>query len=455
MTVAANVEVGLMKLPLADGVNKWGNVTGIERLPYRGEVFSLDVEKDHLYAADGVVVHNSIYGWRGAQPMEMLHGIDKRFGEFVQYQLPTNYRSLPEVVQLANRTVDGADGALSLFSYRTGVAEIHYRRVMDDAAFVVPALIARNARGMRWGDMAVLYRVNAQSEAFEYQLMSAKVPFVIFGNISFYLRSEIQDVLAYLRLSTGWNNEAADRVYNRPSRYLGRVFKAELDRQGGWQSVAGGGLGGLGFSRGYMGRCLLGFYRLVSRLQQMWRDRFKPHALVQVVYDNGYWNWLLGEEPDDADEMRAENLKALLGASRRYERVEDLLAHADACASHDLGHASGQRGDRVQLLTIHKAKGQEWPLVCLVGCNEGLLPHQRGDWEEERRLFYVAVTRAQDELLITSSGKASCFVKDYVVGQEERDAGKSTSNGSEGGGSGRVSRGAPADDPGYATAGRG
>jgi superfamily I DNA/RNA helicase len=350
----------------------------------------------------------SVYGFRGAAPEEMLTGIDLRFGKFEQLELPCNYRSVSEVVGLANDAIEGKPGALSLQVVREQPGHIEWLHC-DGPSGEVDAVLSRiqeyRQLGVHWSDCAILYRTNAQSERFENRLIRECIPYEIAGDFSFYARGEVKDICAYLELARGWNDEAADRVYNRPSRYLGAVWRQELERKGGWAAVADGA--GFSFSRPYMAERLEDFRYAVLTLQRCYHGGTKnPAGLVQYIYDQvGYRPWLLGEEPDAEDEVKGENLEMLLEAARQQPSVDAML---------DLAYRArkprGQNGDRgVQLLTIHRGKGLEFPYVFVVGCNEGVLPHRLGDPEEELRIFYVAITRAQDRLTMTSFGIPSCY----------------------------------------------
>jgi DNA helicase-2/ATP-dependent DNA helicase PcrA len=408
---AANLEPRLMKLPLADGVNKWAVVTGLESLPYRGEVFSLDVEKDHLYSADGIVVHNSIYGWRGALPYEMLEGIDYRFGSFTELQLPCNYRSVAVVVELANALVEGKRGGLSLQQVRTdhGAMEwLQFDSGGDEARGVLAAIRADklDRRYAKWQDYAILYRTNATSERFENILIKNNIPYEIVGNWSFYARAEIKDVLAYLRLSMGWDEESADRVFNKPGRYLGAAWRAELERQGGWKAVEAGK--SFHFSRGYMHQRFDEFVQAVLGIQRLNAQGANVLELVDyVLYTIGYKQWLQGEQPDAEDEVKGENLEMLREAVADARSLSSVIDMANRAQRQRQPRGSEDRG--VQLLTVHRAKGLEWPVVFVVGCNQAVMPHVHGEPEEEHRIFYVAVTRARDRLVVTSNGMASQF----------------------------------------------
>jgi superfamily I DNA/RNA helicase len=363
-------------------------------------------------------ISQSIYGFRGAVPMEMLDGVDLEFGAAVeQIELPCNYRSVGKVVELANETVRGRPGALTLQAVRQDHGEVRVQVVsgMRDAASKVLAEVQQGKRA--FGDHAILYRTNACAEAFENAFLKAGVPYVIAGDFSFYSRMEIMDALAYLELSQGWNADAADRVYNKPSRYLGAAWRAELERQGGWQAVAEDR--GMRFSRDYMRRNFDGFVFQVVTLQQRARDGARPAELIRyALYTVGYRAWLLGEQPDDADEVRAENLEMLMEAVEDVQSVRAVLELAEKCRKNGLRRDPPKNA--VQLMTVHRAKGLEWPVVYLAGCDRGLMPHRLGESEEERRIAYVAFTRARDQLVVLTT-QGSEFIDHLLPKEEDED----------------------------------
>jgi len=258
------------------------------------------------------------------------------------------------------------------------------------------------------GDCAVLYRCNAQARALEDALISAGVPYVVYGSTGFYARKEIKDMLAYLRILEDPNDEEAiRRIINVPTRYLGKVF---LDRVRDYASRQGVSMLKAvrecpeGLQHRYRG--VRDFIRCIDHLK---RDMayLTPAQMVQLVRTvTQYDEWLAKEEgmEDGADNHRVENLNALVGAAQRFSSLRDFLFYAEQAGSKPADQGDG--ADKVQLMTIHRAKGLEFPVVFLAGMNQGLLPHKRsieeGSVEEERRLAYVGMTRAMDRLYLST-----------------------------------------------------
>lgn len=356
----------------------------------------------------------SIYSFRGAAPTLVLNEAEEWYGPFTDYNIATNYRSRPMVVDLANRIVQGKPGAVCLRPARDvhPFAAIVPEPVVgrrQEAAQAIAALQEAHDVGYSWGDAAILYRTNAQAEAFEAACAQGQIPYHLVGATSFYDRTEIKDVLAYLACSQpGDPGEALERVFNRPSRFLGAAWRRELEDQGGWGAFVERGPR-LSWSRAYMGRQVGGLHRAFTALRD--REDATPRSLVSyVLRDLGYQDWLLGEKEDVGDEVIRETFHALEEAAEAYQTVLEFLEFAEMCRQRT---GKSQRvaapEGRVQLSTIHRAKGLEWPVVVVAGVGEGHLPLPSGNDEEERRLFYVAVTRAKDRLILTTPTTPSLF----------------------------------------------
>lgn len=380
----------------------------------------LHPEYGHLFVVGDV--SQSIYGFRGAMPSAMLQ-LERRYGTFEDFSIPSNYRSTGSVVRAANRVIDGKPGAVMMEAARGDGVPIVLAGpcpdMLDEAEAVTQWLAEHHGAGVPWAQMAVLYRTNAQSEAIESLCVKKNIPAVVVGGTGFYGRQEVLDVLAYLRLAVENSAEAADRVYNKPSRYLGKAWRAELEAQGGWPAFFTA-FESLKFSKGYMKARARDLYEAIQDLR-LTAAESDPAGLVASVRgpEIGYEKWLLGEEPDDLDNLRAENLGQLQAAAARWKDVPSLLAFARACAAPR--RESDLDFDRVQLSSIHRSKGLEWPVVALIGVDPGHLPHPKGDPDEERRVFYVGVTRARDHLMVSCVGAASPLWLELRVAEDGGD----------------------------------
>lgn len=348
----------------------------------------------------------SIYGFRGATPSTVLHYLTCALGRFAEYRLPMNYRSRPAIVALANAVIADKPGAVTLEATRVGPeSSIALTVAVDARAEADTALGLLNDLALPWQDCAVLYRLNAQSEAIESACLRAGIPYRIAG-INFYNRAEVLDALAYLRLSQGWDADALERIYNRPSRYLGRAWRTELEQQGGWPALLAGTAV---FSKRYMHERSDELLYQLRMLQGLAKGLAPVMILTKALDLTGYRAWLIGDEPAAEDESRAANLDALVAASAHWESVEAGLAAVDAARA---AHERNAEPNALTLSTVHRAKGLEWRAVAVLGVVDGFLPLADADADEERRIFYVAATRARDHLLLLrpdSGSRRSAF----------------------------------------------
>lgn len=380
-----------------------------------------------------------VYGWRGAK-VENFHGFGTDFPGTRTIRLEQNYRSSHNILKAANtliahnagrlgKTLWTADGDGELIQLYNAFNE------RDEAQFVVERIRQWVANGGRRYDAAILYRSNAQSRLFEDALIAAALPYRIYGGLRFFERAEIKDALAYLRLVAYRDDDLAfERAVNTPPRTIGErtveMLRETARMHGGslWQAaqqrLTAGGLSGRAAI------AVRGFLHLIEALDQGSRHRPLPERVDHVITQSGL---LAMYEQDKADkgEIRVENLKELVNASSDFTRYADpiivgvdpdepdwlhaFLAHAVLESGQGQGAANEEQ---VQLMTLHMAKGLEFPLVFLVGLEEGLFPHIRsnveaGRLEEERRLAYVGITRARRQLYMSYAEKRSLYGRDH------------------------------------------
>ena len=368
----------------------------------------------------------AIYAWRGARP-EYLRDFAETWGAEV-VGMHRNYRSGSAIVEAANRVIESSPSRLPglvMTAERPERGQVTFDLLPDmdaEGEHVVTHLREALARGQRWRDCAVLYRVNAQSRGPEEQLLAAKIPYVVIGGTNFYDRKEVKDLLAYLRLAEGRGNaDDVRRAINSPFRFLGRAFVERLME-----------LRGSGGTWPDRVRTTAAQERIQSRQQNsamQWADMLEvlsrgvaagsPPAsmLEQVVERTGYVDWLRGEEGEESPEnSRVSNVRELVRAAGRFLTAAELLDYVDEVVKSarraKAGADSGEQPDRVKLMSIHRSKGLEWPVVFVLGCNEGILPHGRCDDEdEERRLAYVAITRARDVCHLSAVRSAAVGAK--------------------------------------------
>ena len=362
-------------------------------------------------------VSQSIYGFRGAVPYHLIDGgIDEQFGgPFEQLQLPTNYRSEPAIVKLANGWMCGARGALTLQPARGVGTENAVRCEMWGAGGVVGE-IQRLRQHYALSDIAVLYRLNAMSAEYEGALLSAGIPYQLRGP-SFFSRADVRDLMAYCRLGDGWDLEAACRVMNRPTRYLGMRAQEIIRLQ--WPAV-------LEDASALPPQAYHAWRKFVLFVHELQRRRARGGSLASLVDEVlvEYASWAIRETPDDVDDETLARLRRFREVTRQFDTVSELEEFASQCMR---GHGSR---DAVQLMTIHRSKGLEWPVVFVGPCDPGR------ESDEERRIGYVAVTRARDRLYVVAPGEPSnlwSFVWENVEGCNGDGVGSPVSHGDAGG----------------------
>ena len=362
----------------------------------------------------------SIYGWRGAK-IENIQQFDSDFADAEIIRLEQNYRSTANILNAANALIANNQGRLGK-ELRTDVGDGEPLALYaafnehDEARYVVETIEdALRKDGLKRSEIAILYRSNAQSRVLEEALLREKIPYRIYGGQRFFERAEIKNAMAYLRLLDGRGNDAAlERIINVPARGIGektietiREYARAHDVHM-WEAIrlmltvkalparASG--------------ALAGFIELIDGLAEQVLA-MPLHQMTQVVIEKSGLLAYHEAEKGEKGQARVENLEELVSAARTFENDEDdeltplqaFLTHASLEAGDT---QAAENEDSIQLMTLHSAKGLEFPLVFLVGMEEGLFPHKMsleepGRLEEERRLAYVGITRAMQKLVIS------------------------------------------------------
>ena len=358
----------------------------------------------------------SIYRWRGAR-VENLQQFRRDFPNVQLFRLEQNYRSTGTILAAANAIIANNTGRIGKKLWTDGSkgdAIRLYRAYneRDEAEFVVNRIRDWVSRGGNRRDTAILYRSNAQSRVFEEYLLAARIPYRVYGGLRFFERQEIKDALAYLRLIANRDDDASfERVVNLPTRGIGartlEVLRAHARASSIslWRSSAACAeeLGARGTA------ALQAFLTLVERLDADTRDLPLHEQVDHVIQASGLAGHYQKEKADKG-EARLENLEELVSAARGFEPEDGDMSPLAAFLSHAvLESGEGQAEaweDCVQMMTLHSAKGLEFPVVFLCGMEDGLFPHQRSimdvqGLEEERRLCYVGTTRAMRQLYVT------------------------------------------------------
>ncbi|MCW7555285.1 DNA helicase II [Endozoicomonas gorgoniicola] len=377
----------------------------------------------------------SIYGWRGAR-IENIRQFTEDFPKSSTVKLEQNYRSTGRILNAANAVIannpdrlgkelhtDSGDGeAIQLYS---GFNE------MDEARFISDRISEAVNEGKSRSDIAILYRSNAQSRNLEEALLRAGIPYRIYGGQRFFERAEIKNALAYLRLiSTPHDNTSLERVINIPARGIGEKTVEKLREAARTQDVslwlaiksviANKAIGGKA------GRSLAEFVDLIETLTAVGDDLDLGELADRVITHTGL---VAHHEKEKGEKGRArvENLEELVTACRQFD-IDDLdldeeietMSPLDAFLANAALEAgdtqADQFSDSVQMMTLHSAKGLEFPMVFLAGMEEGLFPHkmslEEGNLEEERRLCYVGITRAMEKLTLSYAENRRLYGKD-------------------------------------------
>ncbi len=364
----------------------------------------------------------AIYGWRGAR-VENVQRFLKDYPGARTIRLEQNYRSTAAILDAANAVIahnpgrlgkklwtdSGAGDPIDLFAA--------YNEI-DEAEYIVGRIGEWVRDGGSHGDCAVLYRSNAQSRIIEEKLLQAQVPYRVYGGVRFFERAEVKDTLAYLRLVANRDDDAAfERAVNTPVRGIGGRtldevrMRARADGVSLWEAsrrcAAGGGLAARARN------ALAGFHQLIDTIESELADLPLKDKIDHVLLRSGLREHYARESTGSLD-SRVDNLDELVSVASRFVRgdedesaaLTELVAFL-AYAALEAGEGQAQAGeDGVQLMTLHSAKGLEFPLVFLAGMEEGLFPNARsidesGRLEEERRLAYVGITRARQKLVLS------------------------------------------------------
>ncbi|MDR3592554.1 MAG: DNA helicase PcrA [Negativicutes bacterium] len=365
-------------------------------------------------------IDQSIYAWRGADIRNILD-FEADYPDARVIKLEQNYRSTQNILEAANTVIENNldRKPKSLWTENpTGDRITHYLAMdeRDEARYVTDNIIKQNTiYRVSYRDMAVLYRTNAQSRVVEEAFMRGGIPYTIVGGVKFYERKEIRDILAYLRvIFNPADTVSLLRIINVPRRGVGDTSIARLTE---YANVNGLSLfdaisnpdavtGLMNKARRQLGDLATLLFNLIAKLEKVPVTKL----IEAVMRDSGYLAELESEQTPQS-EARIENLKELLSVAKEFaagdmeDTLENFLSHVALVSDIDTADTSG---DRVTLMTLHSAKGLEFPIVFLAGLEEGIFPHARTlmnetEVEEERRLCYVGITRAQRKLYVTNA----------------------------------------------------
>ena len=368
----------------------------------------------------------SIYAWRGADIQNILD-FEKDYPNCTSIKLEQNYRSTKIILDAANAVIDNNEGRpeKNLWTDKTEGAKIQHFTAQsehEEAAFIGDTIAKKHdIHDVPYGDMAILYRTNAQSRVLEEALIKRALPYTMVGGTKFYDRKEIKDVLAYLRvLYNPFDDLSLLRIINVPKRSIGATTVAKLQdyarEKGTSLFMTLTQLHLIDSIKGKTKEKLEEFGILIFTLVSEMENRTVLDILESILDRTGYLAQL-EESTDPQDQARAENIGELLSVAKDFQdtnpsgTVEDFLEQVALVNDVD---SFEQEESKVTLMTLHAAKGLEFPIVFLCGLEEGLFPHSRTlmnpeEIEEERRLAYVGITRAEKELYISNATTRTVF----------------------------------------------
>jgi len=391
-------------------------IQSIEKRHYDGHVYDLDVEKVHNYFANKIVVHNSIYSWRGANFKNILD-FERDYPEAKVIKLEQNYRNTKSIIDAAHRVIAKNENRSDKQLWTKNdaglpivIAETYNEQ--EEARF----LIQESGRLVRedkykLNDMVVLYRTNAQSRAVETELIRLNLPYRIVGGVRFYERKEIKDVLAYLRIINSNDDWVAfDRVVNVPPRGVGDVSLKKATDFAHKNKLSISRTLELVDDIGLAPKANQGLKQLGYALETIRRAKegVTLKELIELILEKSHYAEYLDDGTLTGEE-RLENVKELLSVATDYTSIhgtadlEGFLEEIALVADIDNWNPSEEA---LTLMTLHAAKGLEFRVVFMIGMEENLFPHSNSFFdpeqlEEERRLCYVGITRAKERVYLT------------------------------------------------------
>lgn len=369
----------------------------------------------------------SIYGWRGADIQNML-SFEEDYPEAKTIFLEQNYRSTKNILNAANEVIkhNSERKPKGLWTANSGGDKIQYYEAMterDEAEYVVKEIMKHQRSGKKYSEMAILYRTNAQSRVLEETFMKSNIPYTMVGGQKFYDRKEIKDLLSYLRVIANSNDDISlQRIINVPKRGIGPSSVEKIQTYALQNNIsmfdALAEVDFIGLSKKVTQECI-SFYEMIQNLIKEQEFLEISEIVDEVLQKSGYRD-MLDREQSIESRSRLENLDEFMSVPKDYEENTPLEEQSlinfltDLSLVADIDEADTQNG--VTLMTMHSAKGLEFPIVFIMGMEESLFPHIRAikseddhEMEEERRICYVAITRAEELLYITNATTRMLF----------------------------------------------
>lgn len=384
----------------------------------------------------------SIYGWRGADIRNILE-FEKDFENVIQIKLEQNYRSTSNIINAAGTVIKNNEGRKDKRIWTSSdngdkITIYEATSENDESLYVAQNIRKLTEQGYKYSDFAVLYRANALSRKYEEAFMKYKIPYKIFGGLKFYDRMEIKDILAYLRLIDNKNDDVSlKRIINVPKRGIGAKTVEKLEQYARENSISMlDSIENISqiIGAGKAQESIKKFAVMIGALKAFAKILPVSELLEKVISSTNYENSLI-EEKTPESQSRLENINELKSVIQEFERTSEDKSLSDflqnATLSTDMDE-DDKKSNYATLMTIHSAKGLEFPVVFIVAAEENIFPSSRSvldesKLEEERRLCYVAITRAKEKLFITRAksrllyGKTNCNLSSRFISEIDKD----------------------------------
>jgi len=369
-----------------------------------------------------------IYSWRGANIQNILD-FEKDYPDCKTIKLEQNYRSTQNILDAAygviSRNINRKDK--KIWTEKKGghfIASYEAMDEKDEAEFIIQEILSASRKEKKGlSDFVILYRTNAQSRMLEEAMLKFGLPYIIIGGVKFYQRKEVKDIIAYLRLINNFSDEVSlARIINEPRRNIGEITLSRLTNLAKEKNLdpISCGLkiksldGELGFTENKI-KSLEKFSEFIVEAREKLNQTRLTNLIEWLIKESGYERSLL--DGTEEGEMRLENVRELLTVAKKFddlpsqEALQNLLEEVALIADTD---NIDQKSEAIHLMTLHSAKGLEFPYVFIVGLEEGILPHSRSllsseEMEEERRLMYVGITRAKEKVHLIFAQERNIF----------------------------------------------
>lgn len=392
---------------------------------YEGYVYDLDVDNLHNYIANGLVVHNSIYSWRGADIRNILD-FERDYEDTTVYRLEQNYRSTKNILKAAHNVVVNniRRKEKELWTENEDGRKLICYEAIDEkgeASFISDIITKLCSEGHDYSDFALLYRMNAQSRVLENALRVSRIPYTVVGGLRFYERMEIKDIIAYLRILLNRNDSVSlERIINVPTRHIGKTTLNKLKEFAYEEGMTlYQTLLDIDYVQDIQNRTREAITKFVNIIESIDPNR-KPTQVIQDVLDKTGYIKALQEENTIEAQSRIENSKELLSEAKEFEGRQEnpqnvtLASFLEGITLKSDIDTWNDQEKKVSLMTLHSSKGLEFKVVFLTGMDDGIFPSWRSlesdaEMEEERRLCYVGITRAKERVYLTSASQRLLF----------------------------------------------